>query len=47
MQLLGRTKGGSQEYIFIGADGIAAGGNGDVYVDTNTGTAWTSVTAIH
>ncbi len=32
--------------IFIGGDGVAVSGNGDIYVDTNTGNTFTSVSAI-
>ena len=32
--------------IFIGGDGVAVGRNGDIYVDTNVGNAFTRVSAI-
>jgi hypothetical protein len=32
--------------IFIGGGGVVVGPNGDIYVDTNTGNAFTSVSAI-
>jgi len=31
---------------FIPGDGVAVGRNGDIYVDTNAGNGWTSVSAI-
>jgi hypothetical protein len=43
---LGRTKRQDHENIFIGGDGIAASSNGTIYVDTNTGNTFTSVSAI-
>jgi hypothetical protein len=43
---LGRTRGQNRENVFIGGDGIAASSNGTIYVDTNTGNTFTSVSAI-
>jgi hypothetical protein len=43
---LGHAKGQDHENIFIGGDGIAASSNGTIYVDTNTGNSFTSVSAI-
>jgi hypothetical protein len=37
---------GSLENTFIGGDGVAVAPNGAIYVDTNAGNAFTSVTAI-
>jgi hypothetical protein len=31
---------------FVGGDGVAAGRNGNIYVDTNVGNGWTGVSAI-
>ena len=43
---LGRMGGGPAYNTFIGGDGLAVSQNGDIYVDTNAGNAWTSVSAI-
>jgi hypothetical protein len=43
---LGRMNIGSLENTFIGGDGVAVAPNGAIYVDTNAGNAFTSVTAI-
>ncbi len=43
---LGRMSGGPAYNTFIGGDGLAVSQNGDIYVDTNAGNAWTSVSAI-
>jgi hypothetical protein len=43
---LGRRKIGTLKNTFIGGDGVAVAPNGAIYVDTNTGNTFTSVTAI-
>ena len=43
---LGYTKESDHENIFIGGDGVATASNGSIFVDTNTGNAFTSVSAI-
>ena len=35
-----------QIHGFIGGDGVAVGHNDDIYLDTNAGNGWTSVSAI-
>jgi sugar lactone lactonase YvrE len=43
---LGRTNGQQEQNVFIGGDGIAVSRDGSIYVDTNAGNTFTSVTAI-
>ena len=43
---LGHTKGVDHENVFIGGDGIAVTNTGSIYVDTNAGNDFTSVSAI-
>ena len=43
---LGRTKQVPHQNIFIGGNGVAVSKNGDIYVDTNPGNTFTSVSAI-
>jgi hypothetical protein len=43
---LGHTKGVDHENVFIGGDGIAVTDTGSIYVDTNAGNTFTSVSAI-
>jgi hypothetical protein len=44
--VLGRMKGQSRENIFIGGDGVAVAPNGTIFIDTNAGNTFTSVTAV-
>jgi hypothetical protein len=44
--LLGPMHGSAPSNTFIGGDGVAVAPNGQVYVDTNTGNGFTSVTAL-
>jgi serine/threonine-protein kinase len=43
---LGKMGGGPAYNTFIGGDGLAVGETGVIYVDTNAGNAWTTVSAI-
>ncbi len=44
--LLGPMNGSTLSNTFIGGDGVAVAPNGKIYVDTNTGNTFTSVTAL-
>ncbi len=43
---LGRMGGGPAYNTFVGGDGLTVAAQGDIYVDTNRGNGWTSVSAI-